>query len=89
MKQTEMSGRNACKAIASAIGQLKGLRPRTVVERRTRKNIISDLYDSIYDILTIIGEDNFDKMLEIIREEDLKFPKGYISARSKWNNREF
>ena len=53
------------------------------------ENIISDLYDSIYDVLTIIGEDNFDKMLEIIREEDLKFPKGYISARSKWNNREF
>ena len=89
MKQIEKSGRNVCKTIASAIGQLKALKPDSVVGRHTKKSIIDNLYDSIYEILTIIGDDDFDIMLKIIREENLKFPRGYISARRKWNNREF
>lgn len=89
MKQIEKSGRNVCRTIASAIGQLKDLNPDSVVGRHTKKSIISNLYDSIYDVLTIIGDDNFDRILEIIREENLEFPKGYISVRRKWNNRDF
>lgn len=89
MKQIEKSGRNVCKTIASAIGQLKGLNPDSVVGYHTKISIISNLYDSIYDVLTIIGNDDFDIMLKIIREENLKFPRGYISARRKWNNRDF
>lgn len=89
MKQLEKSGRNVCRTIASAIGQLKDLKPDSVVGRHTKKSIIGNLYDSIYDVLTIIGNDDFDTMLKIIREENLKFPRGYISARHRWNNREF